>query len=126
MELNLPKLDDLTEDDIKMGKRAEYAMELLEFRGWFDYARAREIISQMYYAFLEAEQAQELVVKIDEELTGKVADIRPLGIIVFGDINSGKTTLAIRFQNITPLLWKKSESNEGKTWNPYNIIYCSL
>ena len=83
--INAKGLDDVSEDDLNLVMIKDNVREILEFRPWFDYPLAKTIIKKLGRVYTEA--------IIDEE-------IRPLSYFIYGDINSGKTTLVTRYRNI--------------------------
>ncbi len=109
-------MDEITKEE-EMFRRAEHAFEILNFKGWFGYRRATKIMGFMFNHFLDAETSQES----DEEV-----EIRPIGLIIVGDINSGKTTLATRFLTLCSQQWKKMEKNRLKAWNDFNLLFYEI
>lgn len=115
--LNAPRKTEVTIRDIQQRNNVLYATQIFEYDAWFEYSTATKILNILDTMYLEAKQSYSN--KKDGE---QVNEVRSLGLLLFGKINSGKTTLCIRFQNRTKLL----EINNGEIWSDYNIVYYEI
>ncbi|MHA2299232.1 MAG: TniB family NTP-binding protein [Candidatus Hodarchaeales archaeon] len=114
---NAPRMDRITDKVRERRNRVRLAVKLVDFPFWFDYRRADEVFILLDTAYVETERAQDPV-------NPSVADIRPLGLIIFGDINNGKTTLIAKYVHECKLLWK--EEHLGEEWNELTIVYYEI
>jgi archaellum biogenesis ATPase FlaH len=110
-------MDRITDKVRERRNRVRLAVKLVDFPFWFDYRRADEVFILLDTAYVETERAQDPV-------NPSVADIRPLGLIIFGDINNGKTTLIAKYVHECKLLWK--EEHLGEEWNELTIVYYEI
>lgn len=78
-------INEIRNEDIALTVFNEDILEILEFKPWFTYRKAEEIIAKLSILYEEA--------VLDKE-------IRPLSYFISGEINNGKTALVTRFCNI--------------------------
>jgi len=109
--IRAPTIDDLTEIDIKRRDRINYATQILTYKVWFEYKKALEIFDEFDVAYIQAygyfENPQES------------SDIRPISLFLSGEINTGKTTLVVKYMSYC----KKIAEIEGRTFSEDDIKY---
>lgn len=89
--INAPSIDTITENDKKRRQRVKNAIEILTYSVWFEYKRSLEIFDEFDIAYLQACN--------HFENPETVSDIRPISLFLSGDINTGKTTLVVKYMN---------------------------
>ncbi|MHA1449534.1 MAG: TniB family NTP-binding protein [Candidatus Hodarchaeales archaeon] len=109
-----PRIDQISRKTKERRKKVKKALKLVDFPFWFDYTRADEIFAILDSAYMEAELSQ-------DPINPTVADIRPLGLIIFGDINSGKTTLIAKYIFYCKTMW--DEEHPEEKWDNTIIYY---
>ncbi|MHA1145790.1 MAG: TniB family NTP-binding protein [Candidatus Helarchaeota archaeon] len=109
--IKAPSIHDLTSHDHERRKRVEQATEILTYQAWFEYNRARQICDEIDVAFLQALQYHD-----NPDVN---SEVRPLSLFISGEINTGKTTLVIKYMNYCKLIAKK----EGIPFSRWDILY---
>jgi len=109
--IRAPTIDDLTEIDIKRRDRINYATRILTYKVWFEYEKALEIFDEFDVAYIQAykyfENPQES------------SDIRPISLFLSGEINTGKTTLVVKYMSYC----KQIAEIEGRNFSEDDIKY---
>ena len=89
--IRAPNLNDLTETDLIRRDRINQAKEILIYKVWFEYKKASEIFDEFDIAYIQA---------CDYFNNPEAnADIRPISLVLSGEINTGKTTLVRKYIN---------------------------
>ena len=109
-KIRAPRIDDLTEEDLKRWERMNYAVQILTYNVWFEYKRALEIFDELDIAYLQACRYFEN----PEEFT----DIRPISLFLVGKLNTGKTTLINKYRHYR----EKIAKIEGRHYSKNDII----
>ncbi len=109
--IRAPNLNELTENDKKRRARLEYAIQILQHNTWFEYQRALEIFDEFDIAYLQACRYY--------ENPGENSDIRPIFLLLNGEINTGKTTLVVKYTNYNEQMAKQSHGKYGEN----DILY---
>lgn len=108
--IRAPRIDELTEEDLKRREKTNYAVQILNCNVWFEYNRALEIFDELDIAYLQAcryfENPNEFV------------DIRPISYFLVGKINTGKTTLINKYNHYA----RKIAKIEGRHFSENDII----
>jgi DNA replication protein DnaC len=89
--IRAPEIDEMTEADMHRRDRIEDAMMILVHNTWFDYERANKIFDELDRAYMQAYKYY--------ENPNKYTDIRPISLFLTGEVNTGKTTLAVKYQH---------------------------
>jgi hypothetical protein len=112
--IRAPKIEDLTENDLKRRVRLENAVLILVNNAWFEYLKALEIFDQFDLAYLQACNSFE-----DLE---KNSDIRPINIVLYGEKNTGKTTLSVKYRSYCENIAKK----KGYSFSKNDLKYFEI
>lgn len=99
--LNAHKIDDILEIDLERRELMNTAVDILTYNAWFNYKRAAEILNEFDLAYLQA-------CKYFENPDNNV-DIRPISLFLAGEINTGKTTILVRFMHYCEQMASKKE-----------------
>jgi len=89
--IKAPSINELTENDKARRTRLEYAIQILQHNTWFEYQRALEIFDEFDIAYLQSCRYY--------ENPGENSDIRQIFLMLNGEINTGKTTLVVKYMN---------------------------
>lgn len=109
--IKAPKFDELTENDIMRRTRLNQAIQILNHNVWFEYKKALEIFDEFDVAYLQACKYY--------ENPGENADIRPISLFLSGEINTGKTTLVVKYMNYCEQIAKR----EKGTYSENDVLY---
>lgn len=110
-KIKAPLIDELTDSDRERRKQSEDAVQILTYNKWFEYERARDGIKEFDILYLQAVAGYN-----NPEIS---SEIRPLSIFLAGEINTGKTTLVTRYENVCEALAKEA----GRSYTKYDILY---
>lgn len=109
-KIRAPRIDDLTDADLKRRERLNYAVQILTYNVWFEYKKALDIFDEFDIAYLQAYRYFEN----PEEYT----DIRPISLFLVGKLNTGKTTLINKYRHYS----EKIAKIDGRRYSKYDII----
>ncbi|NMC04860.1 MAG: AAA family ATPase [Candidatus Lokiarchaeota archaeon] len=109
-DIDAPLVTDVTDEEVETRKTIRSAMGILSKNIWFDYKKAKEIIREFEIAYIKACRY------FENPQTS--TDIRPISLFLTGDINTGKTSLVVKYNNLCQQLAKI----EGKIYSKWEII----
>jgi len=110
-KIKAPQIGEVTSSDRERREQSEYAVQILTYNVWFDYEVARQIFKEFDILYLQACGAHN-----NPEIS---SEIRPLSVFLAGEINTGKTTLVTRYENVCEALAKEA----GRPYTKYDILY---
>ncbi len=102
MKINASMIDELTDSDKTRRARLNDAMEILAHNVWFEYKRAQDMFDLFDVAYLQACRHFE-----NPDLH---SDLRPISFFLTGEINTGKTTLVVKYMNYCAKMVKDDQN----------------